>query len=347
MDGGTRCARRHGRRAPCVLLSASRLSQRRGAAQAQADYTGKRVTIVIGYGVGGTYDQYAQLFSRHLGAFLPGHPTTVVQTMPGAGGVKMLNEAATRAIADGTMIFIPPDTMVTTQLLDASGHFYDARRFQYIGTADQQNVFWVVRKGTVRSVADMKTREVFMGHSGKGSTGYSIPAVARELLGLKVKLIGGFEGSRDTILAMERGEIDGTLQAWQSWQQARPTWFEGSDPYGVPILQVGVAADPDGPKVPLLSELAAPQDKAVAGLFDTIGLLGRSLAAPPATPAAAVAALRSAFTAMVADPGFRHDADGIGLRIAPKAGDALQSAINNAIDRTDPTSVARARTIVN
>ena len=117
-------------RALCALVCVAAFAAP-GAAQAPADYTGKRVTIVIGYGVGGTYDQYAQLFSRHLGEFLPGHPTTVVQTMPGAGGVKMLNEAATRAIADGTMIFIPPDTMVTTQLLDASGNFYDARRFQY------------------------------------------------------------------------------------------------------------------------------------------------------------------------------------------------------------------------
>jgi len=316
-------------------------------ARAEVDYGGKRLTIVIGYGVGGTYDQYAQLFSRHLGRFLPGHPSVVVQTMPGAGGVKMLNEASVRGGADGTMIFIPPDTMVTTQLLDPSGNLYDGRRFHYIGTADQQNIFWVVRKDTVRSVADMKVREVFMGNSGKGSTGYSIPAVAKQLLGLKVKLIGGYEGSRDTILAMEKGEIDGTMQAWQAWQQARPMWFEGSDPYGVPLLQVGVAADPDGPKVPLLSDLVAPGDKAVAGLFDTIGMIGRSLAAPPATPAHYVTALRKAFTAMAADQTFRHDAESIKLRVAPKTGDSLQAAIADAIGETDASSIARARAIVN
>jgi tripartite-type tricarboxylate transporter receptor subunit TctC len=270
-----------------------------------------------------------------------------VQTMPGAGGVKMLNEATVRASADDTMIFIPPDTMVTTQLLDPSGNLYDARKFHYIGTADQQNVFWVVRKDTVRSVADMKVREVFMGNSGKGSTGYSIPAVAKQLLGLKVKLIGGYEGSRDTILAMEKGEIDGTLQAWQAWQQARPMWFEGSDPYGVPLLQVGVTADPDGPKVPLLSDLVSGGDKSVAGLFDTIGLIGRSLAAPPATPPDYVAALRKAFTTMAADQAFRLDAERIKLRVAPKAGEVLQAAIARAIGQADASSIAQAREIVN
>jgi len=91
------------------------------------DYKGKQVTIVIGYGVGGTYSQYAQLFSHHLGKFLPGNPGVIMQSMPGAGGVRMVNEAAVRMRGDGTTIFVPPDTMAITQLLETSGIFYDAR----------------------------------------------------------------------------------------------------------------------------------------------------------------------------------------------------------------------------
>ena len=116
-----------------------------GRRQNAADYTGKQVTIVIGYGVGGTYSQYGQLFSHHLGRFLPGKPNVIMQSMPGAGGVRMLNEAAVRMRAEGATIFVPPDTMVTTQLLETSGVAYDARKFHYIGTADQQNTFWVIR----------------------------------------------------------------------------------------------------------------------------------------------------------------------------------------------------------
>src|SRR5215212_11830878 len=122
------------------------------------DYKGKQVTIVIGYGVGGTYSQYAQLFSHHLGKFLLGNPSVIVQSMPGAGGVRMLNEAAVRMRGDGTTIFVPPDTMVITQLLETSGIFYDARKFHYIGTADQQNNFWVIRRPAGTTIADMKTR---------------------------------------------------------------------------------------------------------------------------------------------------------------------------------------------
>src|SRR4051794_2691782 len=197
------------------------------SAQKAVDYSGKQVTIVIGYGVGGTYSQYGQLFSHHLGRFLPGTPNVIMQSMPGAGGVRMLNEAAVRMRGDGTMIFVPPDTMVITQLLDTSGIFYDARKFHYIGTADQQNNFWVIRRPAGTTIDGMKTREVFMGNSGKGSTGYMIPAIAKPLLGLKVKVIGGYEGTRARLLAMEEGENDGNPHPRERRMAARPHWFAG------------------------------------------------------------------------------------------------------------------------
>ncbi|MEA2907226.1 MAG: hypothetical protein QOI12_4613 [Alphaproteobacteria bacterium] len=327
----------------CALLAGAVAAS---PAQA-ADYAGRQLTIVIGYGVGGTYYQYAQLFSRHLGRFLPGKPGAIVQSMPGAGGVRMLNEAAVRMRADGATIFVPPDTMVTTQLLETSGIAYDARKFHAIGTADQQNTFWAIRRPAGVTIADMKSREVFMGHSGKGSTGHSIPAIARPLLGLKVKLIGGYEGSRDTILAMEKGEIDGTVQAWQAWMQARPTWFSGAESYGVPLFQVGVTPDPDAPGVPLLSDLVAKADRPIVGLFDTIGLLGRGLAAPPDTPPDFVDALRKAFDAMVADADYRAEAQRVQLRVLPKTGVELQRLIDAAITDADPATIERARAFLN
>src|SRR5262245_23417909 len=210
-------------------------------AAAQVSFKDKRLTIVIGYGVGGTYHQYAQLFSRHLNRFLPDNPTAVVQTMPGAGGLNMLNHAASQMPADGTTLFVPPDTMVLLQLTGTSGIRFDARQFGYIGTGDQQNNIWVVRAAAARSLNDLRKNEVIMGHSGPGSTGLMIPAIARELLGLKVKLIGGYQGSRDTIIAMERAEIDGAVFGWETWTTAVPQWFERGKEFAVPILQVGLA----------------------------------------------------------------------------------------------------------
>src|SRR6188508_492146 len=93
--------------------------------RAQVSFKDKRINIVIGYGVGGTYHQYAQLFSRHLSRFLPDNPTIIVQTMPGAGGLNMLNHAASQMPSDGSTMFVPPDTMVLLQLTGTTGIKFD------------------------------------------------------------------------------------------------------------------------------------------------------------------------------------------------------------------------------
>ncbi len=115
----------------------------------------------------------------------------------------MLNEAAVRMTTDGTNLFLPPDTMVVTQLLQPEGLAYDARKFHYVGTVDQQNTFWVLRRGPKATLEGMRANEVFMGSSGKGSTGYMIPALAGPLLGLKIKQVDGYDSSREMILAMD------------------------------------------------------------------------------------------------------------------------------------------------
>ena len=330
-----------------VTLAASAATVLAAAgAHAQPDYTGKQINIVIGYGVGGTYYHYAQLFSRHMGRFLPGQPQMIVQSMPGAGGVRMLNEAAVRMAADGSNLFLPPDTAVVTQLLEPNAVSYDARRFHYIGTADQQNMVWVVRKSKAAILDDMKTRDIFMGSSGKGSTGYIIPNIAMGLLGLRVKQVGGYQGSRDTILAMERGEIDGSVQGWQVWIQARPDWFTGEGAFAAAMMQIGLEPDVEIPNVPLLRNLVLPEDRTMVSLLDTIGMIGRSLA-PPQLPADHLQAMRAAFDTMTADGEFRAEARKMQLRVTPRTGAALQKDISDSLARIDSTAVERARALGN
>jgi len=311
-------------------------------AHADVDFRGKTVTVSIGYGVGGSYHFYAQLFARHLGRFLPGQPTMLVQSNPGAGGVRLLNDAASRMRNDGTQIFLPPDTMVITQLLAPEGLTYDARKFRYIGTADQQNTFWVMRRGPAASIQGMRSNEVFVGSSGKGSTGYMIPALAGPLLDLKIKLVGGYDSSREMILAMDKGEIDGTLQAWQVWKQSRPAWFE-KDGFATPVIQVGASADPDAPSTPLLRDLVKPQDRPVVALFDTIGTIGRSLAAPNGTPDDVLASLRGAFQSMLKDNEFVAEAQKSQLRILARSGEDLETSILTAFSTSSADVIRRAR----
>jgi tripartite-type tricarboxylate transporter receptor subunit TctC len=310
------------------------------------DFQGKTITIVIGYGVGGTYYQYAQLFARHLGKYLPGQPSVIVQSMPGAGGVKMLNEAANRMGADGTFVFMPPDTMVVTQLLERSGILFDARRFRYVGTADQQNTFWVMRKSVAASIGELKSKEVFIGNSGAGSTSSMIPAIARELLGLKVKLIAGYSGSRDTLQAMEKREIDGAVFGWETWAQAVPHWFEKDREFAAPILQLGVVPDLDAPPAPMMVDLVAKSDLPIVNLFATISVIGRGLALPPGASDDVLEAFRVAFDKMLQDTEYRSEAGRMKLRVLPTRGDDLRKAIAEAMTNSSDAMIQRARSIV-
>jgi tripartite-type tricarboxylate transporter receptor subunit TctC len=97
----------------------------------------------------------------------------------------------------------------------------------------------------------------------------------------------------------------------------------------------------------LLSALVAKEDRAIVGLFDTIGLIGRGLAAPPGTPPEYVAALRKAFDSMLADGEYRAESRKTQLRVLPKGGEELQKAITAAIDNADPTTIERARAFLN
>jgi len=325
-----------------MMLAAALLFNVATGIAAPVDFKGKSITLYIGYGVGGSYYFYAQLFAHNLPRHLPGQPSIVVQSQPGAGGVRLLNEAAVKYPGDGTILFMPPDTTVVTQLLLPQGLAYDARKFKYIGTADQQNTFWVMKRGPKASLDGMRQNETFISGSGKGSTGYMIPALAGPLLGLKIKPISGYGSSREMILAMERGEADGTLQAWQVWKQSRPDWFQPGG-NGVPVIQIGVAADPDAPPTPLLRDLVAPADRPVASLFDTIGIIGRSLAAPPSMPDDVLAALRAAFQKMLVDPAYIAESQQSQLRILPKSGEELETAIQAAFANVTPEALKRGR----
>src|SRR4051812_4625340 len=61
-------------------------------------------TILVGYPPGAAYDMYARLVSRHIGQYLPGKPTVIVQNMAGAGSLSAANHLYNVARQDGSII---------------------------------------------------------------------------------------------------------------------------------------------------------------------------------------------------------------------------------------------------
>jgi len=332
---------------PVALIALTGLNTAPAAAAEAKYFKGKTVTISIGYGFGGSYGMYARTFAANLGRHIPGNPTVVVKSMPGAGGMKMTNYAYTVMPRNGHDLFVPPDVLVINQLMRPKKMRFDAREFTWLGSSNQTNSIMVVRSDTgVRSIEDMKRIKILGGTSGKASNGYISPKLAIGMLGLMGDVITGYKGSAKSILAIEQNEVQMASFNWQTWRSKVPHWFEGKNPYARAILQVGSKTDPDLPNVPMLSDMVTGDDKAVIAFVATSGALGRGMATPPKVPKHVIATLRKAYDAMNADPAFAADLKKRRLRLIPTKGEALQKIVNQAISNAKPSVIRRAAALV-
>lgn len=310
-------------------------------------YQGKQITIAIGYGFGGTYGKYSRTFAEFLRKFIPGNPNIIVQSMPGAGGIKMTNYAGQVMPRQGYHILVPPDMSVVSQLLRPTKVKYDARKFTWLGSSNQTNTILVVRKDTgVNNIADLKRIRVIAGNTGPGSTSFVMPTVAKALIGLNLKIISGYKGSRNTVLAMEQNEIQSASFNWLAWKSIVPHWFKKGQEFATPILQVGHFKDPDLPNVPMLIDLVKPEDRAIVAFLGAHGMIGRSLAFPPGVPKWLIEPMRTAYAKMNADPTFAATLKKRRLRLMPSTGAEVQKVVMDAFSSADPKVVARTAELV-
>ena len=317
------------------------------AARAQSPaefFSGKTINILIGSGEGGAYSLYGQLAGEYLRKRLPGNPTVLVQTMTGAGGIKASDYLANVAPKDGTTLAILLDLAAATQMLQPHSVRYDLSKMSVIGSFVTDNPVVMVRADAgVRNFADLKSKSIIVGASGKGSQTYIHPALLKDILGANIKIVTGYRGSTDITLAMERGEVQAQSATWVSWKARRADWIkEGRI---IPLVQVGLKKEADLPDVPLMLELAkTDEDRQVLEFMSSGSQIGRALFAPPGVPAERVATLRTAFEAMVKDQDFLDDAAKRNIVIKPTPGPEVQAIIRKVVSYP-PSVIERARTI--
>jgi tripartite-type tricarboxylate transporter receptor subunit TctC len=314
-------------------------------AQAEDDfYKGKQLRLVVSTDAGGAYDTYARQLSPILREYIPGNPTIIVQNMPGASGLKAANYIATTAPRDGTVIAATHASILTTQLTSPGAASFEATRLSWIGSVTTDPfVGYVWHTTPIKTLADMRTTEVVMGgvSVGAASTDYAI--LARELFGLKLKIVNGYKSSNDVKLAMERGEVQGAFaNGWSSIRNAEPEWIR--DGKIRIIVQHGFKPLPELPDVPLFISLAQTEADGEALVF----MLARQEAAkpyfaPPDVPAERLAILRRAFDAAVHDSRFLALAAKASVTVeGPMTGEEL-AALVVKLSKTPPDVVARIR----
>ena len=316
-------------------------------AQSPAEfYQGKSVDMQIGYSVGGGYDLYARLLARHLGRHIPGNPTLVPKNMEGAGSLRLANWLYSAAPRDGTVIGATSRGAAFDPLLNQQGAQFDASKFTWIGSANNEvSVCVALQSAGIATFDDVLTKPLTIGSTGAGDDTYQFPALVNAVLGAKFKIITGYPGGNDVTLALERGEVQGRCGwSWSSIKATRPDWVASKKI--VVLVQMSLSKHPDLPDVPLIMDLAkTDEERQIFKLIFARQVMGRPYLAPPGLPADRVAALRQAFTATMTDKAFVADADAGKFEINPVSGETLEALVNE-VYRTPPEVTKKAAALL-
>jgi tripartite-type tricarboxylate transporter receptor subunit TctC len=316
-------------------------------ADAIADfYHGKTMQMIIATSPGGDYDTRGRLLARHMGRLIPGDPTIVAQNMPGGVGIAAANYMANAAPRDGTVLHMLMQNMPAHQAIGGNGVKFDTRKLIFIGnTTDTPNVINSWYTTGIKTIDDVRQRELAVGAAGTATASAYYPAALNAMAGTKFKIVTGYPGGNDVNLAMEKGEVGGRgSNAWASWKSSRPQWI-AEQKINV-LVQIGLKRHPDLPDVPLLFELANnDQDREVLRFISADTAISRAAVTTPDTPPDRVAALRKAFMDTMRDPQFLAEAEKMQVDISPLSGEDSQ-AIADKIVSTSPPVVARAKLLL-
>ena len=313
-------------------------------AAAEDFYAGKTLTILVGFSAGGGFDTNARVLARHLGRHIPGTPNVVVDNMPGASSVTSILYLDNKAPVDGTFVDTFNFGLLSASLLRPNLATLDLRKYAWIGSISEDLTACYVRANLgPKTIAQLKAYgPTHFGTDGVGTSEDINERILRSVIGLDIRQVGGYAGSAQVRLAIERGELDGDCGAWSSLPDDWITQKKIS-----PLSRSGMAL-PAGltPEVPYIGDLA-PDERArqIINLLVSGGQVGRPFIASAAVPPERLETLRDAFDATMKDPEFRADLDKLRLPFSPKtAAEALKTV--GAIYASSPDVVQAAKKIV-
>jgi tripartite-type tricarboxylate transporter receptor subunit TctC len=277
-----------------------------GLARAAAYFEGKTITIVVGYKPGGGYDRTARLFAKYMPKYLPGNPTIIIQSMPGANSMIAANHVFGVAKPDGLTIGTFNRNLPIAQLMRVEGAKFDLTKFAWIGSPASETTVLAIRSDlpykTFEDVRKSK-QQIVVGSTGPGANTHDFPLLLEQFAGVNFKLVSGYSSSSDIMLAVERKEAD-----------ARAGSFSAIKPFidrGLvhPIVR-SRAPDPNINHLPVDEDLAtSAKGKAIMAIRSAPERIGRPYVAPPGTPPEAMKLIRDAFAKACKDKELLAEAE--------------------------------------
>ncbi len=308
-------------------------------------FRGKTVTVNIGYSTGGNYDFVGRLVARHIGKHLPGNPAGVAVNMPGAGSIRAGNYLFNAAPKDGTALGVLSSSVAIEEALGAPGIQYKSADFAWIGRVSMiLQVLATVDPSKTRGIADALVNDTPMSGTGAGSPSEGYPKLLNGVLGTKFRIIGGYTSSADSLLAMERGEVDGALPSWNTIKRSRPDWLREGKIH--PLVQFVFERSPDLPDTPTSVELGrTPAERDILAFYTSGEEIGRSIVAPPGMAPERVRVLRKAFDDMLRDGEFLDEVRKTQVEFNPLSGEKLREIVGRTV-RASSETVSRARILL-
>jgi tripartite-type tricarboxylate transporter receptor subunit TctC len=306
-------------------------------------YKGKSIDFVIGYPPGGSNDTFGRLVARHIGKYIPGHPNVIPKNTPGAGSFLAVNQIFNVAPKDGTVIGIGAPTIPLDEKLGTQGVRFKTAELNWIGRVDSLiNMVFTWKTSPVKTFADALKIEATLSGTGVGSTVSIYPTVMNNVLGTKFKLVMGYKGSNEAMLAVERGEVEGHSTSWTALKVAHPDWIR--DKNVTVFVQFALNRHPELPDVPTAVDLARnDEERAILRAIMNATEVGTAFFTTPGAPPDRVTALRRAFDAAMKDPDLLSEAQKMRVGVSPLPGEELQKLVAE-VSNLSPELLEKVRT---
>ena len=301
--------------------------------QSEPDFKGKTVRLIIGTSTGGGVDLYARLVAQFLGKHLPGEPTIVPQNMPGASSVVAANYLYTMAKPDGLTLGALQGGAFFDQVLGRDTAKFEWAKFTWIGSPERLEAQLYMRADSAyKTLEDIRRASdpPRCGGAGTGATGYFVPKILEETLGLKFKTVTGYQSGGEIDIAVERGELHCRAYDIGSFVGREPTrtWFNNG--FVKSLIQTGRKRDARLGDVPTLHELMEKQKtlyplRRMATVVLSSGGFGRPHMAPPGMSPNLARTVREAYAKMLKDPEFIAEVKKRRYDLEPVSWEEMQS----------------------
>lgn len=318
------------------------------AADAVSDfYKGKTLTIWVGYGTGGGYDNTARLVARHIGRHVPGNPNVVVQNVPGAGSLLAANNLYNIAPKDGSVVGIFSSTVAMLPLYGDPKAKFETLKFSWIGNIHRDTLACGVWKGAgqnIRTLEDLiaAKQTVVFGSDGGDAPLTRWPLFMKNVLGANLKVVAGYKGTREINLAMQSGEAGGSCGMFESTVRSAYAQDYAEGRLNL-FVQTGYNRNIEyfGNATNLYKLLKTEEEIQMARLVFGVSEMTRPFAGPPGMPKDRLDAMRKALLEMARDPVQVEESRKMGMELSPMSGEEIEADLA-ALYKTPKHVVDRA-----